>query len=499
MNNRSSGILLPVFSLPGPYGIGSLGREAYQFVDFLVETGQSYWQILPLGPTGYGDSPYQSFSTYAGNPYLIDLQSLIDQGLLTKAECEEMDFGSVQSSIDYGKLYRYRLPLLRSAFARVKEGDQADFQRFIEQQSDWLQDYALFTAIKRYFHDVGLDQWDEDIRLRRPTALQHYREQLADDVQFYMYLQYWFRRQWLSLKQYANQRGIRIIGDIPIYVSYDSADVWVKPQLFELDEKGLPLRIAGCPPDAFAPQGQRWGNPLYRWERHRADGYRWWINRMACCRELYDVIRIDHFRGFDQYYAIDAREQTAENGLWLKGPGVELFEAIHTALGSIDIIAEDLGFITESVKQLVRVTGYPNMKIIQFGFDARDTGQANDHLPHNYSRNAVMYTGTHDSATLRAWLSEITEEERRQVQAYTQAPSMEEEDLLTGLFRIVFASVADLCVVPLQDYLRLGDEARMNRPSILGGNWLWRVTNKQLDACKNEIYQWTSWGNREKV
>lgn len=499
MMDRSSGILLPVFSLPGKYGIGSFGQEAYQFIDILVETGQTYWQILPLGPTGYGDSPYQSFSTYAGNPYLINLETLIDEGLLTVQECEAADFGSDETVIDYGKLYQQRLPLLKKAFSRAMQQEQTKFHAFIEQHQHWLPEYALFMAIKHHFQDVGLDQWDEDLRLRQPRLLDQYREKLADDIQFQMYLQYWFRTQWLQLKRYANERGIRIIGDIPIYVSYDSADVWTQPHLFELDEKGLPLRIAGCPPDAFAPQGQRWGNPLYRWDRHLAEGYRWWIDRMACCLELYDVIRIDHFRGFDQYYAIDAGEETAERGIWLDGPGKSVFAAIHAALGPIDIIAEDLGFITESVKQLVRATGYPNMKIIQFAFDARDTGQANDHLPHAYNENAVVYTGTHDSATLRAWLSEITETERKQVQVYTQSPSLQEEELLDGLFRIVFASAAALCVIPLQDYLRLGNEARMNRPSILGGNWLWRVTTEQLSTCRSDILQWTRWGNREKV
>ncbi|MDD7267773.1 MAG: 4-alpha-glucanotransferase [Lachnospiraceae bacterium] len=499
MKQRSSGILLPIFSLPGKYGIGTLGQEAYEFVDFLEQTGQSAWQILPLGPTGYGDSPYQSFSTYAGNPYLISLTKLIEEGLLTQEECEACDFGADETRIDYELLYRHRLSLLELAWQRASQKPDDGLRQYLEANREWLPDYALFIAVKHHFGDVGLEQWDEDIRLRRPQAYVRYRRRLADQVAFHSYLQYLFERQWLALKEYANARGIRIIGDIPIYVSYDSADVWSEPQLFELNTNGLPNRIAGCPPDAFAPKGQRWGNPLYRWEEHKRDGYRWWIRRMRRCMQLYDVIRIDHFRGFDQYFAIEAEAETAEHGCWLDGPGMELFAAMHDSLGEIDIIAEDLGFITDSVRELVRATGYPNMKVIQFAFDARDTGQAGDHLPHTYGWRSVVYTGTHDNPPLMAWLEEITPQERKQVQTYTQAVSDTTEDLLDGLFRIVVSSPAKLCIIPLQDYLRLGSEARMNRPSVMGGNWQWRVTADALAGCRETVRQWTEQGNRLRI
>ena len=477
---RTSGVLLPITSLPSRYGIGSFSKEAFEFVDQLKKGGQKNWQILPLGPTGYGDSPYQSFSTYAGNPYYIDLEALIEEGLLTREECDSYDFGSNPQYVDYEKIYFSRFDILRKAFYRFQPNE--DFAAFVEENSFWLEDYSLYMAIKNSCGGISWSEWDEDLKHRNPDALARKREELADEIQFFRFQQYEFRKQWKKLKTYANENGIRIIGDIPIYVAFDSADTWANPQLFQFDKEGTPIAVAGCPPDAFSATGQLWGNPLYRWEYHKETGYQWWIQRLRYCFILYDVVRVDHFRGFDEYYAIPYGDATAENGWWEKGPGIDLFRAISASLGDREIIAEDLGYMTDSVKRLVEESGYPNMKVIEFAFDERDTGNASDYLPHNYPRNCVVYTGTHDNETLLSWLEDITPAERRQVRKYLNNFKDSGKELCDDLICLVMQSVANLCIVPMQDYLGLDNSARMNQPSTLGKNWKWRLKEGQFTA-----------------
>ena len=484
---RKSGILLPIFSLPGKYGIGGFTKEAYRFVDFLVKAGQSYWQILPIGPTSYGDSPYQSFSTFAGNPYFIDLEDLKAQGLLTQKELRELPKAQ-ENRIDYEGLYYSRYPLLKKAYDRMDKEDE-DFLAFCEDNRDWLLDYALFMAIKDVHGGASFTQWEEPLRKRDKKALRDFYEKHPQEVGFYEFLQYEFFNQWYQLKAYANEQGIRIIGDIPIYVAADSADVWSRPNLFQMDERGDLKAVAGCPPDGFSATGQLWGNPLYEWEEHAKEGYAWWIKRMKACSRLYDVIRIDHFRGFDQYYSIPAQDETAEHGHWEDGPGIELFEALQEALGDLNIIAEDLGYVTDSVRRLVSDTGFPNMKVIEFAFDGRDSSTAgvdpteNEYLPFHYNSNCVVYTGTHDNETLLGWLNSISPEELHRVKEYLGLPQRTgRRDLVEPLIRMAQASVADLAMIPLQDYLKLDNTARTNQPSTLGINWMWRVDAGDLRA-----------------
>lgn len=477
---RASGILMPISSLPSKYGIGCFSKSAYEFVDQLKEADQSYWQILPLGPTGYGDSPYQSFSTFAGNPYFISLEDLIEEGVLTQEECNAVDFGNDPSYIDYGKIYNGRFKLLRKAYERSHIAEDPEFSKFCWDNGWWLEDYALFMAVKDRFEGKSWIEWAEDIRLRYDYALDYYRREQYFEIEFYKYLQYKFLQQWKKLKAYANEQGIQIIGDIPIYVAFDSADTWASPQLYQLDEKNIPIAVAGCPPDAFSATGQLWGNPLYRWDFHEAQNFDWWIKRISHCFDLYDVVRIDHFRGFDEYYSIPYGDKTAENGHWEKGPGMKLFRTVRTMLGEKQIIAEDLGFMTESVKQLVEDSGYPNMKVLEFAFDSRDTGNANDYLPHNYPRNCVVYTGTHDNETLVSWFKTISAEERQMVRTYLHNFKIADKWIYKDIIALAMSSVADLCIIPVQDYLGLDNRARMNQPSTLGKNWKWRLTEEQL-------------------
>ncbi len=480
VNMRRAGILMPVSALPSAYGIGTFGRAGYQFVDFLVKSGQKLWQILPLGPTGYGDSPYQSFSTFAGNPYYIDLELLTEQGYLTKEECDSYDFGDSESEIDYEKIYLSRFPVLHQAWRRAKEmgvAGQPDYQDFLMQHQGWLEDYALFMAVKDAFGGVCFLEWDEDIRCRKKKALAEYREKLSDEIGFYEFVQYLFYRQWQALKGYANRKGIEIVGDLPIYVALDSADTWANPELFQLDEKGVPKAVAGCPPDAFAITGQLWGNPLYCWKHHKKEGYQWWIRRMAHCFTLYDVVRIDHFRGFESYWSVPYGDETAENGHWEKGPGYGLFEAIQNALGPRQVIAEDLGFLTDKVKKLLKKTGYPGMKVLQFGFDGT---ARNGYLPHHYSKNSVVYTGTHDNDTTLGWAKGLKGRELRFALRYLNIESKKE--LLPACIRAVMASTANTAVIPIQDYLKLGSSARINIPSTVGNNWKWRMDKNALSG-----------------
>ncbi len=477
---RASGILLPVSSLPSEYGIGCFSKSAYEFVDQLKRAGQKYWQILPLGPTSYGDSPYQSFSTFAGNPYFISLEDLIEEGVLTKKECDAADFGSDPRNVDYGKLYKERFRLLRKAYERSDISKNAEFKKFMEQNGYWVRDYALFMAVKDLFHGAGWNEWPEDIRKRWGYALEYYQRTLYYEIEFYEYVQFKFFEQWYRLKAYANERNIKIIGDIPIYVAFDSADTWANPQLFQLDENGMPISVAGCPPDGFAADGQVWGNPLYRWNYHEQTQFSWWIGRLAACFRMYDTVRIDHFRGFDEYFSIPYGEKTAHHGHWEKGPGMKLFWRVRECLGEKEIIAEDLGYVTDSVRQLVKDSGYPGMKVIEFAFDSRDTGSASDYLPHNYTQNCVVYTGTHDNETLTGWLEEISPEERKMVRKYLNNYHDTRKELYWDLDCLAMSSVAKLCVIPIQDYLGYGKEARINRPSTLGINWKWRLLKDEF-------------------
>ena len=472
---RESGVLLPVASLPSDYGIGCFSKEAYEFVDQLKAGGQKNWQILPLGPTGYGDSPYQSFSTFAGNPYFIDLETLIKEGLLTREECDACDFGDNAEFIDYEKIYFSRFKILRKAFERFVPDEE--FETFAEENKAWLEDYALYMAIKNSLGGISWSQWPAELKRRVPEAMEEKKKELEEEIQFIRFQQYEFTKQWTRLKKYANDQGIRIIGDIPIYVAFDSADAWANPQLFQFDEECTPIAVAGCPPDAFAATGQLWGNPLYDWEYHEKTGFAWWIQRLEYCYKLYDVVRVDHFRGFDEYYAIPYGDKTAENGKWRKGPGLELFKAVKKAMGEMSIIAEDLGYLTDSVRQLVKDTGYPGMKVLQFAFDSREE---RDYLPHNYEHNCVVYTGTHDNNTILGWLDEMAPEDRLLAERYLDNRYTRKEDMPWDFIRLAMASVADLAITPIQEFLCLGGEARINRPSTLGTNWKWRLLKGQI-------------------
>lgn len=476
---RKSGILLPITSIPSDYGIGTLGKEAYHFVDFLKEAGQKLWQILPLGPTGYGDSPYQSFSTFAGNPYYIDLEILIQENLLTKEECGQYDFGTDEQYIDYEKIYLSRFRVLKKAFERFREQEDGLFEVFLRENAYWLQDYALFMAIKDSLGGKSFLEWDDDIKLRKPDALERYTQALQDEIAFYEFQQYQFYKQWKALKTYANENGIRIIGDIPIYVAMDSADTWSGTPLFQLEPDLTPKAVSGCPPDAFSSTGQLWGNPLYDWDYHRKTGYQWWIQRIAYCYKLYDIVRIDHFRGFDEYYSIPYGQETAQFGHWEKGPGYDIFEALKGTLGEMPVIAEDLGFLTQSVLELVKKCGYPGMKILQFAFDSREES---DYLPHNYPRNCVVYTGTHDNDTTAGWYQSFAERDRDFANRYLGIDNT--KDIHIKFIRLALSSVADTAIIPIQDYLGLGSEARINQPSTLGENWKWRL---QKGQCSEEL------------
>lgn len=468
---RSAGILMPVSSLPSPYGIGTMGAAAMEFIDFLAAAGQSFWQILPVGPTGYGDSPYQSFSSFAGNPYWIDLDCLAAEGLLLPQEYANLDWGERADYIDYNKLYHTRIPVLQKACNRLLSQPSPDFERFCAEQAEWLEDYALFMALKDNFGGCSWQEWPPPLRLRQPEALARARSELSENVAFWRGVQYLFFRQWTRLKRWANQHGVSIIGDLPIYVSGDSSDVWAAPDQFQLDSQGRPTLVAGCPPDGFSPDGQLWGNPLFNWEKMKSDGYSWWLHRIAYQFQIYDVLRIDHFRGFDAYYAIPFGDTTARNGQWLPGPGIEFFNAVKKALGKRPMIAEDLGFLTPSVRKLLRQTGFPGMKVLQFAFDDRDKGS--DYLPHCYDRHCVVYTGTHDNDTIQGWMRSASKKEISFAKEYLRLNSR--EGYHWGMMRAAWASPAGLAVMQMQDLLGLDSRARMNTPSTLGGNWQWRA------------------------
>ena len=483
---RKAGILLPITSLPSDYGIGCFSKSAYDFIDWLSGAGQTYWQVLPMGPTSFGDSPYQSPSAFAGNPYFVSLEDLIEEGELTKAECDAADFGNICDDIDYEKIYKNRFPLLKKAFNNFNP--PKEYQTFIEKSRHWLDDYSLFMAIKDYFNGLEWYKWPADIRLKEPDAVLKYKSMLEEETKFWCYIQYKFHSQWSKLKKYANDKGIKIIGDIPIYASMDSADVWSNPTLFQLDEKNVPIAVAGCPPDGFSATGQLWGNPLYNWKNHKQSGYSWWIKRLGHCFDLFDIVRIDHFRGFDEYYSIPYGMKDATIGKWEKGPGIELFRAMENALGKKEVIAEDLGFITDSVKQLLADSGYAGIKVLEFAFDARDTGSSNDYLPHNYPENCVAYTGTHDNQTLVSWFDTISDEEKQLVRNYICDHFTPAERLHLPLICVLMMSIAKICIIPIQDYLGYRDDTRINVPSTLGTNWRWRLKKEELsEELKKEV------------
>ncbi|MCR5735454.1 MAG: 4-alpha-glucanotransferase [Lachnospiraceae bacterium] len=483
---RKAGVLLPIFSLPGKYGIGCMSKAAYDFVDFLKEAGQSYWQILPIGPTGYGDSPYQTFCTFAGNPYFISLEELEKEGLLTKKELDKTDFGRNDTSIDYGQLYKVRFKILRSAFERSSHKNEDAYREFEKDNSDWLSDYALFMALKDKNDGVSFTKWPKKLRFRDAKALKEAEKELSKDIDFYKFLQFKFYEQWHKLKKYANDNGIGIIGDIPIYVSPDSSDLWANPKLFQTDENDELINVAGCPPDAFTPKGQLWGNPVYDWDYHKKTDYSWWITRMRRCVSLYDVVRIDHFRGFDEYYTIKAGKTDAIDGKWMKGPGLELFKVMKRELGKMNIIAEDLGFITPSVRRLVKNTGFPNMKVLEFAFDPKDMKGRGEFLPHNYDLNSVVYTGTHDNETLVGYIKDTSPKERKALLRYLDMHTRDAKKIAGAVIRLALSSVSRVAIIPLQDYLKLDNSARINTPSTLGGNWVWRMSDKDLNPALSE-------------
>ena len=486
---RRNGMLLPIASLPSPYGIGGFSKEAYEFIDLLEETGQKLWQILPLGPTSYGDSPYQSFSTFAGNPYFIALDTLAEKGWLTKEACEASDYGDNESYIDYGRIYNSRFVLLKQAFLNSDILSDEKFTEFCKSNQHWLPDYALYMALKNQNDGKSWIEWEEEIRLRKPEAVEYYKKELEEECNFYEFLQYEFHEQWTKVKEYAHKKGIQIVGDVPIYVAFDSADTWANPELFQLDEKNLPLGVAGCPPDAFSATGQLWGNPLYNWAYHKKTGYDWWLKRIAYCFDLYDIVRIDHFRGFDEYYSIPYGDETAVNGHWEKGPGMDLFNTVKEKLGELDIIAEDLGFLTESVFQLLKDSGYPGMKVLQFAFDPSEDS---DYLTYKYQRNCVVYTGTHDNDTTAGWFEKLSDGDKEVALRYMNSFYTPKEEQHWDLIALAMRSTADTCIIPVQDFLGLGSEARINMPSTLGDNWKWRMTKGAFsEELKEKIRRMT--------
>ncbi|WP_160683396.1 4-alpha-glucanotransferase [Clostridium sp. C2-6-12] len=484
---RSSGIIMHIASLPGKYGIGTFGKEAYEFSDFLKKAHQKYWQILPLGPTSFGDSPYQSFSAFAGNPYFIDFDILREDGLLEKEDYASVNFGKDPEDIEYGVIFKEKFKVLRKAYEnfklnKAKDAKEADYMKeFQEREAYWLEDYALYMAVKVHFKLKSWQNWDEDIRLREVEAVSKYKKLLSDEIRYWEFLQYEFYKQWTALKSYVNDLGIEIIGDMPIYVSEDSADVWANPEAFLLHKKTLkPLKVAGCPPDIFAATGQLWGNPIYDWNYMEKTDYSWWVDRIKQSLNLYDVLRIDHFKGFESYWAIPYGDETAENGEWVKGPGIKVFNAIRRELGDVNIIAEDLGTLTEETIKLRNDTGYPGMKILTFAFDSDNL---NPFLPHNYEKNFIVYTGTHDNDTVRGWMETSAPKEHVK-KAIDYLKLTKEEGYNWGFIRGAWSSVADVAIAQVQDFLDLGNKARINMPSTLGINWRWRV---QKNACTEEL------------
>ena len=483
---RGAGLLLPISSLPSPYGIGTLGDEAYKFVDFLVDAGQSYWQVLPVGPTSYGDSPYQSFSAFAGNPYFIDLDYLVEEGLITKGDIKKYPWVSNVEYVEYAMIYESRFKVLRKAYENSNHKEDKEYVQFIKDNAYWIDDYSLYMAVKFHFDSVEWQQWDDDIKFRTEDGMNKYKELLADDIDFWKFCQYKFFQQWNKIRAYANEKGISMIGDIPIYVAMDSADVWAHKELFELDEDVKPINVAGVPPDAFSEDGQLWGNPLYNWTKMEETDFEWWKQRMSSNSKLYDYIRIDHFIGVVNYYSIPADCKNAKKGEWRQGPGKKLTDAIDSAIGDAHIIAEDLGIVSQPVRDLLSQTGYPGMKIIEFAFDGGSP--KNDHLPHNYSPNSLVYGGTHDNETVAGYFGSKKAKELKYAMEYLGVK--EKKDIPSAVLRTAYASVSAIAIFQVQDVLELGNEARMNTPSTLGDNWKWRMKKGALKkAHAKKLYK----------
>ncbi|WP_294154218.1 4-alpha-glucanotransferase [uncultured Clostridium sp.] len=486
--DRNSGIIMHIASLPGKYGIGTFGKEAYEFADFLRESGQRYWQILPLGPTSYGDSPYQSFSAFAGNPYFIDFDILHEKGLLKREDYTDVNFGENDEEIDYAIIFNEKMKVLRKAFINFNVNDDS-VKKFKNDNAFWLNDYSLYMSVKQKFDLRSWQEWDDDIRLRKPEALERYKKELSDEIEFWNFIQYEFFNEWNELKSYVNNSGIEIIGDMPIYVSEDSADVWSNPEAFLIDKETLkPLKVAGCPPDIFSETGQLWGNPIYDWGYMEKTEYKWWISRVKESLKIYDWLRIDHFKGFESYYSIPYGEFTAKNGKWVKGPGMKIFDAIRKELGEVNIIAEDLGTLTEDTIKLRDDNKFPGMKILSFAFDSDSD---NAFLPHNYEKNFIAYTGTHDNDTVRGWFEKTAPKE--QVEKAIKYLNLDEEEGYNwGFIRGIWSSVANVSIAQMQDFLNLGNEARTNMPSTLGGNWKWRAKKDAFtDELAKRIYDMT--------
>ncbi|SFS01294.1 4-alpha-glucanotransferase [Anaeromicropila populeti] len=473
---RGAGILLPVSSIPSKYGIGSLGREAYKCVDMLAEAGQKYWQVLPVGPTSYGDSPYQSFSAFAGNPYFIDLELIMEEGLLSQEELQEAEVSEEEAEIDYERLFLTRFDVLRKAYLRSNILGEGNFALFQQKQKFWLRDYALFMALKEHFGQVEWSLWQEDIKFHEEEAVCRYSQLLEESIGFYEFLQYKFYQQWEKLRKYANDKGIKVIGDIPLYVAMDSADVWVHNRLFELDERRNPIHVAGVPPDIFSETGQRWGNPLYRWDVMEKEEFMWWHNRMSASAALYDVIRIDHFIGIVRYYSIPFRCPTAIEGDWKAGPGKKLVDTIVRSVGNSEIIAEDLGIVVPAVRELMENAKWPGMKVLLFAFDGNEW---NEHLPKNFATsNMIVYGGTHDNDTIMGFLNSKTAQELHRILQYLHVATKEEA--VQAMFEMAYKSIANVAIFQIQDVLKLGNNARMNEPSTLGKNWKWRMRKGQF-------------------
>ncbi|MCK9536912.1 MAG: 4-alpha-glucanotransferase [Bacilli bacterium] len=480
---RESGILLPVSSLNDLYGIGTLGKEAYKFIDFLSAAGQRLWQVLPLGPTSFGDSPYQTFSVFAGNPYFIDFELMQEEGLLVFEDYRQM--ASPEGNIDYLYQYQNRFSVLRKAYNRFTVS--YDYNCFIIENKFWLDDYALFMAIKKTMPEASWDKWDTEYRFRQGRKFISFLEENQDELGFWRFVQYCFFKQWHQLKAYANCKKVKIIGDLPIYVAYDSSDVWSNPLNWQLDGTLTPLAVAGCPPDAFSPDGQLWGNPLYNYTLMAEEGYSWWIERIRHAFNLYNYLRIDHFRGFEAYYAIPFPAANARNGTWIKGPGIGFFRKIQQKLGELNIIAEDLGFLTDAVYKLRDETGYMGMKVLQFAFNHQEDSE---YLPHNHIKKAVCYTGTHDNLPTKAWFKTISQGDLDFVYRYLGIGDSGEE--VEKFIKAALASVCEIVIIPMPDYLELGSEARFNTPATLGGNWLWRLKSNDINnVLAKKIYEWT--------
>lgn len=490
MKKRASGLLMHISSLPGPYGIGDFGKGAYDFVDFLSKTKTRYWQILPLGITGYGDSPYQSFSAFAGNPYFIDLKEFVQQGYLKEDEIARADLGDNPERVDFGKLYEHKMPLLRKAYERSKLELKEELKSFLSKE-DWLWDFALFMAIKTKFGGISWQQWPMDYKKRDQETLAEFAKQEEEEIYFWIFTQYYFFKQWMALKKYANDAEIKIVGDIPIYVAEDGSDIWAEPEMFVLDEDLVPRSVAGVPPDSFSADGQLWGNPLYDWDKMKLDNYSWWIKRIRESFRIYDTVRIDHFRGFESYWEVPAGSTTAASGQWVQGPAMDLFKTVRDELGELDIMAENLGFLTDEVDQLIADTGFPGMNIMIFGIDAQDDST---YLPHNYVRNSVVYTTNHDSQTVEGFMQTTSKENYDFATNYLNINKEEENHV--AFLRGAWSSVSYLAIAPIQDLLGFDDSARFNVPSTLGDNWKWRMADGALTdivterlSLLNEIYR----------